>query len=177
MEQSTLFALHDRPPKSLQDLAKRTPQKIEDKLSGNFLAGSQILLGVALRVECELRLLAQVAPEEALQVLSSKEMLWSYIKNVIFNMQIMVPNSVMPEKMRVVEQAPAAPTTSAAPTTTTTSAATPPAAPAPQKKSWEERLAERRAKDLEWAKKRAEDAERARKARKAQEAQKDPESA
>lgn len=168
LEQSTLFAPHDRPPEPLQDLAKRTRQKIEDKLSGNFLAGSQILLGVALRVECELRLLAQVAPEEALQVLSSKEMLWSYIKNVIFNMQIMVPNSVMPEKMRVVEQAPAAPTTSAA---------TPPAAPAPQKKSWEERLAERRAKDLEWAKKRAEDAERARKARKAQEAQKDPESA
>ena len=114
-------------------------------------------------MECELRLLAQVAPEEALRVLSSKEMLWSYIKNVIFNMQIMVPNSVMPEKMRAVEQAPAAPTTSAA--------------PAPQKKSREERLAERRAKDLERAKKRAEDAERARKARKAQEAQKDPESA
>ena len=163
LEQSTLFALHDRPRVPLKELVDKTPQKIEDKLSGNFLAGSQILLGVALRVECELRLLAQVAPDEARRVLSSNEMLWSYIKNVIFNMQIMVPNSVMPEEMRAVEQAPAAPTTSAA--------------PAPQKKSREESLAERRAKDLERAKKRAEAAERARKARKAQEAQKDPESA
>lgn len=166
LEQSTLFAPHDRPPEPLQDLAKRTPQKIEDKLSGNFLAGSQILPGVALRVECELRLLAQVAPEEALQVLSSKEMLWKYIKNVIFNMQIMVPNSVMPEEMRVVEQAPAA---SAAPAA--------PAAPAPQKKSQKELFAERAEKNAALAKKRAEAAEKARAARKAKQAQKGPESA
>ena len=140
-----------------------TPQKIEDKFSGNFLAGSQILPGVALRVECELRLLAQAAPEEALQVLSSKERLWKYIKNVIFNMQIMVPNSVMPEEMRVVEQVPAAPTA--------------PVAPAPRKKSQKELLAERTARNLERAKKRAEAAQRARAARKAKQAQKGPESA
>lgn len=174
LEQSTLFAPHnrlqdrpqDRPHEFFQKLVDETPQKIEDKLSGNFLAGSQILPGVALRVECELRLLAQVAPEEALQVLSSKEMLWKYIKNVIFNMQIMVPNSVMPEEMRVVEQAPAA---SAAPAA--------PAAPAPQKKSQEELFAERAEKNAALAKKRAEAAKKARAARKAKQSQKGPESA
>ena len=81
------------------------PQKVKDMISGNFLAGSQILRGVALRVECELRVLAQVAPEEAQQVLSSKQLLWEYINNVIFNMQIMVPNSVMPEEMRDTQEA------------------------------------------------------------------------
>lgn len=105
LKQSTFFAPHNRPKTAPRKLKKMAPQKVKDMISGNFLAGSQILRGVALRVECELRVLAQVAPEEAQQVLSSKQLLWEYINNVIFNMQIMAPNSVMPEEMRDTQEA------------------------------------------------------------------------
>lgn len=90
-------------PLPIKTLINNARYKIEDNISGHLLFGNQIIPGIALRIVCELFILEKTAPEEAKIIYDSESNLWKYIKDVIFNMQIMIPHSVMPEAIKISE--------------------------------------------------------------------------
>lgn len=89
-------------PTANQQVFLQTPDaeshdtEIVDHISGNFLQGSNILQGIALRLARELMALYQYSRKEYNTIMSSDDTLWEYILNAVHDMQIMVPQDVLP---------------------------------------------------------------------------------
>lgn len=73
---------------------------LASELSDHYFMGERIIPGIAWRIALELYGLSQFNKAEYEQVTASNDSLWKYISNVIFDMQIMIPVSVMPESVQ-----------------------------------------------------------------------------
>lgn len=76
---------------------------IEDHLSGNFLQGQDIINGIALRIAHELMALRNCDEEEYEILMSNDNAFWEYVAGVVHDMQIMVPQDVLPEQYDFIE--------------------------------------------------------------------------
>lgn len=77
--------------------------RIEDHLSGNFLQGQDIINGIALRIAHELMALWNCSEEEYKLLMSDDNAFWEYVAGVVHDMQIMVPQDVLPEQYDFIE--------------------------------------------------------------------------
>lgn len=73
---------------------------LESGVSDHYFVGADIIPGISLRIARELYMLSQFSTEEYERVTASNDSLWKYISNVVFDMQIMLPVSVMPEDVQ-----------------------------------------------------------------------------
>lgn len=89
-------------PTAEQDVKLETPDRqlhdtgIHDRISGNFLQGDDIIYGIALRAAHELMTLKDYCESEYTALTSDANALWEYLLSMIHDMQIMVPQDVLP---------------------------------------------------------------------------------
>lgn len=85
-EQRTLLQTPDR---------KQHETEIRDHLSGNFLLGTDIIDGIALRITHELMTLRTYNEEEFNVIMNDINVFWEYVFGVVHDVQIMVPHDVL----------------------------------------------------------------------------------
>lgn len=89
-------------PSAKQDIKLETPDGqqhdtgIHDRISGNFLQGDDIIYGIALRAAHELMTLRDYCESEYTALTSDANALWEYLLSMVHDMQIMVPQDVLP---------------------------------------------------------------------------------
>lgn len=74
---------------------------LQSGASDHYFMGEDIIPGIALRIARELYMLSQFNEEAYKEAVKNKDNLWQYISKVVYDMQIMLPVSVMPEMLSV----------------------------------------------------------------------------
>lgn len=88
-------------PTSEQRILLQTPDGrkhdtgIRDHLSGNFLQGSDIIEGIALRIVHDLMTLRKCSSREYEAVMNDDTAFWEYVSVIVHDVQVMVPHDVL----------------------------------------------------------------------------------
>lgn len=94
-EQKTLLQTPD---------GKQHETEIRDHLSGNFLQGTDIIDGIALRIAHELMTLYTYNNEEFNAIMNDSNVFWEYVFGVVHDIQIMVPHDVLPKQYDFIDK-------------------------------------------------------------------------
>lgn len=83
---------------------KKHDTQIQDHSSGNFLLGTDIINGIALRIAHELLTLKTYNAEEYDAIMGNSNTFWDYVSCAVHDVQIMVPHDVLPTQYDFIDR-------------------------------------------------------------------------